>query len=294
MTEVEAIAPPQPSRRRLWVATSMACALGIIYVAFAAIYVSTRVVAAPDAVLQAAVPSGGVSVFFVPQRVDPERESAQGVLRVSVDRTKITSDVEVSVYPFLDASRFQIPAGESVLERDAILSLEGEVRSYPFDSFSGMVTAAATDAVTGSPVPVTGGVMPIDGLTGWSIYVTDGGTAESITDLVTMERSRTTQVTAVILATLALVLAIIAVALTWSVAVGRKESNFGEATWLAATIFSVISVRNFMPGAPPIGAYLDALTIIPAILTLFLCMALLVVFWLVRTTDERKTDEEES
>lgn len=288
MTEVSEPAPTQTSRTRVRVATSIACALGIIYVAFAALYISTRVAPAPDAVLQAAVPSAGVSVFFVPQRVDPERESAQGVLRVAVDRTMISSDVEVSVYPFLDASRIQIPAGESALERDAVLSLEGEVRAYPFDSFSGTVTASATDAATGSPLPVTGGVLPINGLTGWSISVVDGGTAEALADSVTMERSHTTQVTAVILATLALALAVIAVALTWSVAVGRKESNFGEATWLAATIFSVISVRNFMPGAPPIGAYLDALAIIPAILTLFLCMALLVVFWLVRKTDEEK------
>lgn len=274
------------SRTRVWVATSIVAALAVTYLAFAAAYIATRVAPAPDAVLQTAVPSGAVSVVFVPQRVEPERESAQGVLRISVDRTEITSDVEVIVYPFLDASRIQVPAGESALERDAILSLEGEVRTYPFDAYTGNVVVSATDLASGKALPVSGGVLPIDGLTGWSIFVTDGGTAELLTDTVTMTRSYTTQVTAVILATLALVLGAIAVALAWSVAVGRKEPNFGEATWIAATIFSVISVRNFMPGAPPIGAYLDALAIIPAILALFLCMALLVIFWLVRKTDE--------
>lgn len=274
------------SRTRVWVATSIVAALAVTYLAFAAAYIATRVAPAPDAVLQTAVPSGAVSVVFVPQRAEPERESAQGVLRISVDRTEITSDVEVIVYPFLDASRIQVPAGESALERDAILSLEGEVRTYPFDAYTGNVVVSATDLASGEALPVSGGVLPIDGLTGWSIFVTDGGTAELLTDTVTMTRSYTTRVTAVILATLALVLGAIAVALAWSVAVGRKEPNFGEATWIAATIFSVISVRNFMPGAPPIGAYLDALAIIPAILALFLCMALLVVFWLVRKTDE--------
>ena len=286
MTEVPAPAPPQASRTRKWVATSIAIVLGVTYVAFAALYIATRVAPAPDAVLQAAVSTDAVSVVFIPQRVDPERETAQGVLRVVVDRATLTSDIEVSVYPFLDASRIQVAASESAFERDATLSLEGEVRTYPFDSYTGTVVFSATDSATGAAVPVSGGVLPIDGLTGWSIYVTDVASAETVTDSVTMARSHTSQVTAVILATLAVALAIIAVALTWSVAVGRKESNFGEATWLAATIFSVISVRNFMPGAPPIGAYLDALAIIPAILTLFLCMALLVVFWLVRKTDE--------
>lgn len=286
MTEVEATAPFPASRTRLWVATSIAVALGIIYLVFAGLYIATRVVPAPDAVLQAAVSTNAVSVVFVPQRVDPERESAQGVLRVVVDRATLTSDIDVSVYPFLDASRIQVPASESAFERHALLSLEGEVRTYPFDSYTGTVLFSATDSATGAALPVSGGVLPIDGLTGWSISVTDATSADTVTDSVIMSRSYTTQVTAVILATLALVLGAIAVALAWAVAVGRKQSNFGEATWLAATIFSVISVRNFMPGAPPIGAYLDALAIIPAILTLFLSMALLVVFWLVRKTDE--------
>lgn len=284
MTEPLAITASQPRRTRVWVATSVVVVLALLYLAYAALYVATRVVPAPDAVLQAAVPRGGVSVVFVPQRADPERESTQGVIRVLVDRASITSDVEVSVYPFLDASRIQVPASESAVEREAILSLEGEVRTYPFDSYVGTVSISATDS--GMALPVSGGILPIDGLTGWNIDVTDAASPETISDSVTMTRSLTTQVTVAILGTLVLALGVIAVALAWSVAVGRKESTFGEATWLAATIFSVISVRNFMPGAPPIGAYLDALAVIPAILTLFLCMALLVVFWLVRKTDE--------
>ena len=286
MTEPLAITASQPRRTRVWVATSVVVVLALLYLAYAALYVATRVVPAPDAVLQAAVPRGGVSVVFVPQRADPERESTQGVIRVLVDRASITSDVEVSVYPFLDASRIQVPASESAVEREAILSLEGEVRTYPFDSYVGTVSISATDS--GMALPVSGGILPIDGLTGWNIDVTDAASPETISDSVTMTRSLTTQVTVAILGTLVLALGVIAVALAWSVAVGRKESTFGEATWLAATIFSVISVRNFMPGAPPIGAYLDALAVIPAILTLFLCMALLVVFWLVRKTDEEK------
>jgi len=69
------------------VATAIVVAIGVAYIAFAALYLATRVTPAPDAVLEAAVPSGDVSVVFVPQRVDPERENIQGVLRISVDRT---------------------------------------------------------------------------------------------------------------------------------------------------------------------------------------------------------------
>lgn len=286
-TEAETTAPSKPGRRLKVTATVLVALLGLVYVAFVATYVATRVTPAPDAVLQAAAPAGGVSVVFIPQRVDPERENVQGVLRVSVDRPTVASDVTVRIFPFLDVSQILLPAGETTYERVATLSMEGEVREYPFDTYNTRVQFSATEASTGIPLPVSGGVLPIDGLTGWNIFVTEVVAASDLpTDSVTVARALTNRVTAVILATLTLVLGTIAVALAWSVAVGRKQANFGEATWLAATIFSVISVRNFMPGAPPIGAYLDVLFIIPAILALFLCMALLVVFWLVRKTED--------
>lgn len=273
--------------RRL-TATLIVVALGITYAAFAAIYLSTRVASAPDAVLGSEATPGGVSVVFIPQRVDPERESVQGVLRVTVDRSAVASDVTVRVFPFLDTTQVQVPADASAFEQDATLSVEGEVRTYPFDRYSGSVQITATATPANTAIPVGGGVLPIDGLTGWSFTVNEGaeGTTGPLTDSLLIARPLTTRVTVMILATLTVALGAIAIALAWSVAVGRKESSFGEATWLAATIFSVISVRNFMPGAPPIGAYLDALAIIPAILALFLSMALLVVFWLMRPAEQ--------
>ena len=286
MPEAEKSLPSTPSRRTKVVATAIVVAIGVAYVAFAALYLATRVTPAPDAVLEAAVPSGDVSVVFVPQRVDPERENIQGVLRISVDRTVNASDVTVRIFPFLDASQIVVPAAESAYEQDATLSVEGEVRGYPFDRYTGTVEISAADTLSGRALPVVGGVLPIDGLTGWNTSVSEDVRVAPnlVTDSVVVERSLTTRVTVAILATLVLALGAVAIALAWSVAVGRKASNFGEATWLAATIFSVISVRNFMPGAPPIGAYLDGLFIIPTILALFLSMTLLVVFWLARRT----------
>jgi Domain of unknown function (DUF4436) len=291
--EAKKTLPSRPGRRTKVVATALVVAIGIAYVVFAGLYLGTRVTPAPDAVLQAATPPGGVSVVFVPQRVDPERENVQGALRISVDRTVITSDVTVRVFPFLDTSQIVIPAADTTYEQDANLSVEGEVRGYPFDSYTGTVEISAADTTLGNALPVAGGVLPIDGLTGWNIYVSEDirVAPNVLADSVTVERALTTQVTVAILATLVLALGVVAIALAWSVAVGRKEPSFGEATWLAATIFSVISVRNFMPGAPPIGAYLDALFIVPTILALFLSMTLLVVFWLARRTPDDPAEQ---
>lgn len=288
MPTIETTRTPRSRRRLTVTATAIVVALGVSYVAFAVLYLTTRVTPAPDAVLGAGTPPGGVSAVFIPQRVDPERESVQGVLRIAVDRANVTEDVVVRVFPFLDASQVLVPADVTAFEQEATLSVEGEVRRYPLDTYTGSVQFSASAG--GKPLVVAEGVLPIDGLTGWSFTVTEDPSerANVLTDSVRIERPLTTRVTVVILAALVLALGAIAVALAWAVAVGRKEANFGEATWLAATIFSVISVRNFMPGAPPIGAYIDALAIIPAILALFLSMALLVVFWLARDDEDAR------
>lgn len=279
---------PARSRVRL-VATVVVVAVALGYLAFAAFYLATRITPAPDAVLVNQAPPGGVSVVFIPQRVDPERENVQGVLRIAVD-PEIGSDVTVRVFPFLDVSEIVLPADQVAYERDATLGVEGEVRTYPFDRYVGRVDVSAVAGPEATPLTLDGGVLPINGLTGWHISVSDDRiTTGDLTDSVSIDRSLTTRMTAIILAVLVLALGVIAIALAWSVAVGRKKPGFREATWLAATIFSVISVRNFMPGAPPIGAYMDALFIIPAILALFLSMALLVVFWLARDPDEEDT-----
>lgn len=280
---------PARSRVRL-VATAVVVAVALGYLAFAAFYLATRITPAPDAVLVNQAPPGGVSVVFIPQRVDPERENVQGVLRITVDPEIAASDVTVRVFPFLDVSQIVVPADQVAYERDATLGVEGEVRTYPFDRYTGRVDVSAVAGPEATPLAIEGGVLPINGLTGWNISVSDDRiNTGGLTDSVSIDRSLTTRMTAIILAVLVLALGVIAIALAWSVAIGRKKPGFREATWLAATIFSVISVRNFMPGAPPIGAYMDSLFIIPAILALFLSMALLVVFWLAREPDEEDT-----
>lgn len=288
MASPETDSARQPSRRLKVAATGILVILGVAYIAYVALYLSSRVTPAPDAVLPSQAPPQGISAVFVPQVVDAEREKVQGVIRIVVDRTTVISDVTVQVSPFLDVSRIAVPADFATIEVDASLSTEGEVRAFPFDRYVSSVQMSAKEASAGTALPMTGGVVPIDGLAGWRISAAEqaASSPELLIDTVEVERAITPRVTVMVLTSLILALGVVALALAWSVSIGLKKPSFGEATWLAATIFSVVSVRNFMPGAPQIGAYLDAVAIIPVILALFLSMIFLAVFWLIRPTDE--------
>lgn len=84
----------------------------------------------------------------------------------------------------------------------------------------------------------------------------------------------------------AVVLAMMAVlaiaALSVSIRVFRKPGTI-EATmagWQAALLFALIPLRNFLPGAPPIGAWIDVLVFYWVILALMVSMALFTYTWL--------------
>lgn len=71
-------------------------------------------------------------------------------------------------------------------------------------------------------------------------------------------------------------------ALSVSIRVFRKPGVIEAtmASWQAALLFALIPLRNFLPGAPPIGAWIDALVFYWVILALMVSMALFTYTWL--------------
>lgn len=80
-----------------------------------------------------------------------------------------------------------------------------------------------------------------------------------------------------------ILMAVLAIAaLSVSIRVYRKPGTIEAtmASWQAALLFALIPLRNFLPGAPPIGAWIDMLVFYWVILALMLSMALFTYTWL--------------
>jgi Domain of unknown function (DUF4436) len=53
--------------------------------------------------------------------------------------------------------------------------------------------------------------------------------------------------------------------------------------WFAALLFAVIPIRNFLPGAPPPGAWIDQALVIWVLIALVGAMVVYMVTWYRRT-----------
>lgn len=89
--------------------------------------------------------------------------------------------------------------------------------------------------------------------------------------------------TLVFVAVVMILMAVLAIAaLSVSIRVFRKPGTIEAtmASWQAALLFALIPLRNFLPGSPPIGAWIDMLVFYWVILALMCSMALFTYTWL--------------
>ena len=82
-----------------------------------------------------------------------------------------------------------------------------------------------------------------------------------------------------IILVLLVVLANLARLVAWSAFSGRRPVEPGFAGWIAALLFALIPLRINLPGAPPIGAWIDALVFYWVEVIMLFAMAIFVTAW---------------
>lgn len=65
---------------------------------------------------------------------------------------------------------------------------------------------------------------------------------------------------------------------------GRRKFLPPFVTWFAAVLFAVIPIRNFLPGSPPPGAWVDQALVLWVLIALVVAMILFFITWY-RQTD---------
>lgn len=94
--------------------------------------------------------------------------------------------------------------------------------------------------------------------------------------------NRSASVIAVVLLLLAAMalLAILAILVARSVVLQRRKVEATMAGWFAAMMFAIIPLRTNMPGAPPIGVWIDFLVVLWVELLLMFALAVFIMSWL--------------
>ncbi|MFM6940506.1 MAG: DUF4436 family protein [Candidatus Planktophila sp.] len=70
--------------------------------------------------------------------------------------------------------------------------------------------------------------------------------------------------------------------MTYMVVSGQRPPTLGSLTWAAALTYSLISLRGLMPGAPPIGIFVDKVFYFPSLITTLVCSLWVLVTWVRR------------
>jgi hypothetical protein len=197
----------------------------------------------------------------------------------------LTTDTSVRFYPENDLGDLVYPAGKSPAQVATTLEAHGDPGNWPFDSYttdtiSADVLVGQGDARKYIParVEVTGS------LDGWDVSVQRVGEASQDSDrpdnvIITLHRSKGPLIFDLGICLVLFSLPTLAFAVAIQIALGKRKFVPPFVTWFAAMLFAVIPIRNFLPGAPPPGAWVDQALVLWVLIALVGAMALYMVTW---------------
>ena len=202
----------------------------------------------------------------------------------------LKTDTAVRMDPPNDLGDLQYPAGKSPAQVATTIEAHGNPNNWPFDSYRTDPTSA--DVLVGqgdarryipARVEVTGG------LDGWDVNVQRVGEASQDSDradnvVITLHRSKSTLIFDAGICLVLFALPALALTIAILMLTGRRKFLPPFVTWFAAVLFAVIPIRNFLPGSPPAGAWVDQALVLWVLISLVVAMILFFITWY-RQTD---------
>lgn len=201
----------------------------------------------------------------------------------------LTTDTAVRMDPPNDLGDLQYPAGKSPAQVATTIEAHGNPNNWPFDSYrtdtmSAEVLVGQGDARHYIParVEVTGG------LDGWDVSVQRVGEASQESDradnvIITLHRSKSTLIFDAGICLVLFALPAMALTIALLMLTGKRGFLPPCVTWFAALLFAVIPIRNFLPGSPPAGAWVDQALVLWVLIALVTSMVLFLITWYRRT-----------
>ncbi len=234
-------------------------------------------------------PPGGVRVELKPEDIDGAAERMTVGIDLSVDSSLVDEgaftlarSVTVVIDPSAGSRQVTFPAGQIPGVNGVPIVLDGDIRNWPLDSYRIRLLVGAYDgspetgSVLDSTVSVDGEVQgwriavePSADLTGFGFHVFD----------IDVRRSGDTLAFAGIMLLVLIALPLVA----WFVAGwtywGGRAVQPTLLSWMAAMLFATVPLRNFLPGSPPAGSWIDAVIVLWVIVGLVGALGVYVLAW---------------
>ena len=224
-----------------------------------------------------AVPDGGVEVVLTARDINaaaPDLEvDVSLVLPESLadDAGVPIQPITLTLEPTAEDADLTYGTDRRPPVRQVKIPFTGDIEEWPFDSYDNSITAFVTVG-QGADASVVPTVVTVDGqVQGWQLAASPDAVVPDLAVDLTFHRSL-----AIVLFGLSLVAVLILLPITtWVVGwkLFREDRLFeaGFLGWIGAMLFATIPIRNFFPGSPPPGSWVDVLV------TLWVIIALAVV-----------------
>ena len=263
--------PSVRRRRRVLVGVLLAAAVAL-YVAIVVAYAaseSTAVTQAPQT-----RPAGGVTVQLTARTITAAGGSMHVDVTIDPDDTLLGDDgypaeaITVSLDPTEEDVDLVFDAGKRPQSHTATLLFDGDIQDWPFDTYATPVSAFVTVG-TGTDARMVDSIVEFDGsVQGWELSATPDPDAPDLFVDAAFHRSP-----AIVLFGLTLVLVLVLLPATcwvvgWKLYRERRLFEAGFLGWIAALLFATIPIRNFFPGSPPPGSWVDVLVVLWVIVAL--------------------------
>lgn len=271
--------------------------IGIAVLVFAGLWVGTFILhgseghdKSEDFLLEKEVPKDHVVVFMSPATIDTVKD----LMRFKLDfvpqgkyanaQTGYPATAFTLTVPDNDPKKQEqtIKAGQKPKSVEVDVDIEGEIAAYPHDHYTTQIYAVLTDPA-GANVPVV--YRYKDKLSGMD---SDPGIDEESQKqgylVLNTKVARTLEVRMFcwFINGIIAFLAIAVVGVTYLVVVGGRKVEFGQLTWIGATLFVFVSMRNSQPNVPTFGTMLDVLIFFWAEVLTAVSLVLIAITWMKR------------
>ncbi|CDO87032.1 hypothetical protein AWC29_23825 [Mycobacterium triplex] len=195
----------------------------------------------------------------------------------------LKQDTAVRMDPPNDLGDLVYPAGKSPAQVATTVEAHGDPEIWPFDSYETDTLSADVLVGSGDDRKYKPARIEVAGkLEGWDVSVQrvgDGG--DSV--IITLERSKAPLIFDLGICLVLFAMPTMALAVVIPMLIGKRKLVPPFGGWFAALLFAVIPIRNFLPGAPPPGAWIDQALVIWVLIALVGAMGLYMIAWYKRS-----------
>jgi Domain of unknown function (DUF4436) len=167
----------------------------------------------------------------------------------------------------------------------------GVVQQYPFDQYRFSLEARAVDDTrsTTAEVPLPMSMTVYFNIPGWDFTQevgSDQSTSTAQHSLAgTITRDDATRTIAMIFIGLIFSFGVLSVVAVGAAARGRVPISMSMAAWLTGAIFALVTLRNNLPGSPPLGSVMDIAVYFWVIAAIMLMIGATVILLVTRGSD---------